>query len=163
MTPTPRERVIDMLDELQFKPDRYFIGGSGVLALRNIRHIGSDLDIGTSTHHWFGLQALGDWEVRLPHPQNEEERCDPPYLVRKVHGIEVHVFYAWRFRYAGESPYNDFNRVFRDGIDWTTGYPCIRLPTLLRQKIDAVQWDNPRLKDINDIQLITSYMRGGGE
>lgn len=163
---SPAQRVVAILDELDFPADQFFLGGSAGLALRDIRHIG-DLDVGVPTALWLELQADLDadgdptWTVWNT-GSHDSNRCDPPYLVREVQGTEVHVFYAWRWRGKEETEFNDFNLVFRDGIELVQGWPCIRLQWLLRQKVDAVvncyEGGYIRQKDITDIGLILEAM-----
>jgi hypothetical protein len=149
----------------------YFIGGSGGLALRGLRHA-SDLDIGVPTAVWFALAASPGWELVTPDPQDPRRRCDPPivrtYVERRCgEAVKIDAWFAWRWRGFHETEWNDFNMVFRDGIEYVRGLPCLKLVHLLRMKVDAVQngYDDEtvRPKDLNDIGLIQGYMSGGGK
>lgn len=159
---TPSEKVIALVNELDFHVSSYFLGGSAGLALRDLRDIG-DLDVGVTTRYWFELLKDDRWSVFTPDPDMAWERCDPPYLYRTVNGTEVHVFHSWRRRGAEETPFNDFNLVFEHGIEVVKGIPCIKLSILLRQKVDAVLNGEPegnfRPKDIRDVGLITDWMK----
>lgn len=160
MTPTPSERVVRLVHELQLDPNQFFLGGSAALALRDLRHI-SDLDVGVTTHYWWKLYHGGGWEVYTPDPNNDWEACDPPYLTRTVRDTEVHVFHSWRWRGSHESPFNDYNLVFREGLEILLGIPVIKLPILLRQKIDAVvngMYGSLREKDVADTRIISEYL-----
>lgn len=157
---SPSERVKGLISELEFTPGQFFVGGSGVLALREVRDIG-DLDVGVTTQEWFRLHATGDWRVWTTSGSDLYGKCDPPYLIREINGVEVHVFYAWRWRGFDETEYNDYNKVFQSGIETVDGIPCVKLSILLRQKVDAASWAMPRYKDIRDIGLISNLMTQG--
>lgn len=161
------EQVHRVLHELRWPVDDFFVGGSGVLALRDIRPIGSDLDLGVTTGWWchllrahYGPQYAARFNMDLiaPASTDPERRCDPPFLRLVVQDINVDVFFAWRRRGAHETPFNDYNLVFREGIEMVHGWPCLKLPILLQQKVDAVSHPQPRDKDIADIALISHYM-----
>ena len=154
---SPSQRVLRLVRELNFEPHSYFIGGSGALALRDFRHIG-DLDVGVTTRYWFELVEAGGWNVIVPSSLDERRRCDPPYLQGVYLGTQVHIFSMWRRRELDETMYNDYNRVFAEGLDWVHGIPVLKLEILLRQKIDAVSKPPPRLKDIEDIQMISAFL-----
>lgn len=154
---SPAGRVDKVMRALGLAPGRFFLGGSAVLALRDIRHVG-DLDVGVTTEYWFELLQEREYQVWTPDACDDVTRCDPPYLVTKWFGVEVNIFYGWRWRGAEETRYNDFNEVFRDGIETVGDWPCIKLPILLRQKVDSVQWPDPRAKDLADIQAIAHHM-----
>lgn len=160
MALTPSERVVRIVKALDLNASQFFLGGSAALALRDIRHV-SDLDVGVTTRYWWALHGAGGWEVVTPLPSSEWENCDPPYLRRIVNDTEVHVFYSWRRRGAHETPFNNFSLVFREGLDVLLGIPVIKLPILLRQKIDAVvngMYGDMRPKDIQDIRLIAEWV-----
>lgn len=157
---TPSERVIHLMRVLDLNPAQFFLGGSACLALRDLREI-SDLDVGVTTNYWFNLHATGKWGVYTPPSHDDWQCCDPPYLFRVINGTEINVFHAWRRRGPEETPFNDYNLVFREGTELVQGYPCIKLPILLRQKVDAVvngMYGGLRDKDVRDIGLITSYL-----
>lgn len=157
---SPSQRVKGLISELELTPGQFFIGGSGVLAMRDARHVG-DLDVGVTTQEWFRLHATGEYRVWTTSGADPYAKCDPPYLIREVQGVEVHIFYSWRWRGADETEFNDYNKVFAQGIEVVDGVPCIRLSVLLRQKVDAASWNPPRSKDIRDIGLISSVMAQG--
>ena len=153
------ERANEILSMLDLKPEQFFVGGSTGLALRGIRDFG-DIDVGVTTRYWIELLRRGDWSVWTTNPDDERRRCDPPYLMKHIGATEINVFHSWRWRGHGETDYNDFNLVFRDGIEEIYGWPCIKLPILLRQKIDAIRYEPARPKDIADIKLISDYLAG---
>lgn len=159
---SPSEKVDLIMRQLQLTPGQFFLGGSAALALRNIRHVG-DIDLGVTTRYWFEMLYSGNWRLWTTEPDDMRRRCDPPYLIRDVGGVEVHAFYAWRRRGADETEFNDFNRVFFEGTEEVNGWPCIKLPILTRQKIDAVQWWPPREKDLRDISDIAQYLIDAGQ
>jgi hypothetical protein len=145
----------------------FFVGGSGGLALRDIRGNG-DLDLGVPTADWFRLVDRYGWTVVLPDREDARRRCDPPIARRMVElasGAEVQVdaWFSWRWRGFHETEWNDFNLVFREGIELVHGWPCLALQHLLRMKVDAVQNgyddDTVRPKDVADIALIVDYLR----
>lgn len=159
-------QVEDLLTALELPSDQFFVGGSGGLALRGIRRIGDDLDIGVTTALWHDTQARTlfgrpSWRVHIPDPTDPVRRCDPPFLYREVLGTQVHIFYAWRRRGPDETKYNDYNLVFKDGIERVRGWPCLHLAILLKQKLDAVNHPVVRPKDVTDIKLIEGFMDGG--
>lgn len=159
---TPCEQLTALVRELDFQTGQFFLGGSSALAARDIRPIG-DLDVGVTTRYWFELHASGMWGVWTTDPEGPRP-CDPPYLTREVAGVEVHVFCQWRKWNADETEFNDFNLVFREGVQVVSDLPVIKLPILLRQKIDAVtncmrDHEAPRPKDISDIRAIAEWLR----
>lgn len=156
-------QVDRVLRALELQPETFFVGGSGGLALRGIRPIGSDLDIGVTTRMWHDLQAQAvfgrpSWSVYTPDPHDERRRCDPPFLYRDVLGTEVNIFYAWQARDSHEIPANDYNVMFREGIEMVHGWPCVKLGILLAQKGQALNFESIRAKDVRDVQLISEYM-----
>lgn len=168
---SPREELEAVLLHLKLEPGQWFLGGSAGLALRDIRRVG-DVDIGVSTRYWCHLADEGGWDMVSPHPNDERRKCDPPYLATEFERasggtVEVNVFHSWRRRAADETIYNDYNEVFKDGIEDVHGWPCLRLPILLRQKIDAITGDllfigcQPREKDITDVGLILDAIKRG--
>ncbi len=155
---TPSARIENILRILALEPGQFFLGGSAGLALRDLRDFG-DIDIAVTTAYWIELLQSGEWGIIAPDERDERRRCDPPYLVRVINGVECHAFSSWRRR-PDETEYNDFNLVFAEGIEHVQGWPCIKLNILLRQKIDAVNWGGePRPKDIKDIELIARHLR----
>lgn len=159
---TPSERVACIVRSLDLAPGHFFLGGSACLALRDLRHVG-DLDVGVTTRYWHLLQRERRWHVWTPDDLDDGRRCDPPYLETRVGGTEVNVFHSWRRRHSDETAYNDYNLVFREGIELVNGWPCLKLPVLLQQKADAVSNDiltglSPRPKDLADIALIVGEL-----
>ncbi len=158
----PSEQADALLAELDFKVEQFFVGGSGPMALRDIRPLG-DLDIGVTTDYWFQLWHDGRWEVCTPPGHSQHERCDPPYLYREVQGVQVHVFFAWRLRSEQLSADSDYNLIFKHGLErlWRDGFtrawPCVRLGRLLRMKA-AEQRD----KDYPDIARIAQAIMDEG-
>lgn len=183
MTGDPSARVLEVIEALVHGGEGlqhrgqallpqggYFVGGSGGLALRGIRHA-SDLDIGVPTAVWFALAASPGWGLVTPDPNDVRRRCDPPIVRTYVElgsgeAVKVDAWFAWRWRGFHETEWNDFNLVFRRGIEYVAGVPCLKLVHLLRMKVDAVQNgyddDTVRPKDLGDIQLISLYLQGGG-
>lgn len=161
---SPQQRVLRVVRELDLTSGEFFLGGSAALALRGYRHIG-DLDVGVNTEYWFHLLKTRDYEVFTPDADDARRRCDPPYLIANVGGVEVHFFHSWRRRDLDETRYNDFNLVFDHGIELVREMPCLRLELLLRQKVDAVTNDTldgrePRRKDLVDITTISQHLTG---
>lgn len=158
MSVTPADRVIVVLQGLALDPDRYFIGGSGPMALRNMRHVG-DLDIGVTTAYWFELLDSQRWKVVTPDEGDEIRRCDPPHLSRRVLDIDVHVFSSWRRRVVDtmEVATTDYNQIFRNGIETVKGWPCMKLEILLKLKADHL-----RDKDIPDVAVIARQIELDG-
>lgn len=151
---SPRAQIVSILDELDLRLDSYFIGGSGPLALRDMRSVG-DIDIGVTTAYWFDLQASGDWRVFTTESHDPLTRCDPPYLYRVVQGVEVHVFFAWCLRDFLPAHLSDYNVIFREHTEWVAGWRCVKLPLLLRLK-SCYQ----RRKDLSDIVNIAARILG---
>lgn len=151
---TAAHEVDDILRELALKPGQFFLGGSAPLALRNVRPLG-DLDVGVTTAYWFKLLRSGDWGIWTTDTDDPLCRCDPPYLFRDVtvgdRVVEVNVFFAWRRRVRDGREYGatDYNELFRDGLEDVNGWPCVKLPILLRLKSE-----HQRVKDLPDVAEI---------
>ncbi len=148
-------RQVDaILSELGFKPHEWFLGGSGPMALRDMRPVG-DIDIGVTTEYWFELWSGSDWGIYTPLPNLPSERCDPPYLYKTIQGVEVHVFFAWRLRERQPAWGSDYNLIFEHHLErlwrdhFTRAWPCVRLGHLLTLKAQE-----QREKDIPDIAQI---------
>jgi hypothetical protein len=157
----PATRVQGVVRALDFPSSQFFLGGSAALALRGIRHVG-DLDVGVTSRLWSRLALEPQWSVWTTNPESPR-RCDPPYLVNTVEGVEVNVFCQWRRWSHDETEFNDFNRVFAIGLDKINGIPVIKLHILLRQKVDAVvncmrDGEPCRWKDLNDIRTISEWI-----
>lgn len=155
----PSERVAVLARELDLAPGHFWFGGSAALALRDIRHV-NDLDVGVPTAYWFQLFMTRNYQLYTP-PLDEWNRNDPPYLITTLSdGTEAHFFHAWRWRAHDETTYNDFNTMWREGIEIVKGWPCAKLRALLHMKVDAVQWEaGVRQKDLDDIRLIAEAIR----
>lgn len=157
--------VEEIMVAIGLRPDSFFLGGSAGLALRGIRPIGDDIDVGITTAYWFYLYATSlrgqaPWRAFTPDQDDPRRRCDPPYLFTEVNGKQVHLFFAWRNRGKEETEFNDFNLVFREGIEEVRGWPCLKLDLLLRQKVDALRSPPIRAKDLADVRLISAYLDG---
>lgn len=159
---SPKQRLSALVRACDFTPGQFFLGGSSALAVRDIRDV-ADLDVGVTTRYWVSLLQTGNWNVWTTDPDGPR-RCDPPYLVQEFMGVQVHVFSQWRIWSHDETEYNDFNRMFEDGIEMHDGWlPVIRLEILLRQKVDAIvncmrDGDPPRPKDLTDVRAIATHI-----
>ena len=109
---TDRDRLERILTELNLPVGRWALAGSGVMVLHGINRKMRDVDIFCATQTWFSLfrqqrgQGLGTvpmWDLFVTDPDDVKRRCDPPYLYREMHGIEVNVFSAWRLRVFAET------------------------------------------------------------
>lgn len=150
--------IVAKLEALRLEDGQWFLGGSGPMGLRELRKVG-DLDIGVTTAHWHELWLHRKYDLVTPDGNDPATRCDPPFLRTEVLGTTVDIFYAWRRRGADETRYNDFNEVFRSGLESVRGVPCLKLNILLRQKIDALQADPERWeKDLPDIERLARHM-----
>lgn len=94
---SPRVHVCRILNQLDLPKEKIVIGGSAVLALRNIRKI-RDLDIFVRRSLWNQLEASGEWMRWDPDPNDPIRHTDPPYLIKIMDGIECHLFYDWKHR-----------------------------------------------------------------
>lgn len=150
-----REHLHRILTAISLTRGRYFIGGSGPLALRGLREA-TDLDIGVTTAYWFELERDPDWALTLPSEVDVETACDPAYLSQMVYGLPVHVFAGWRQRSFQKPDTHDFNLIFREHVEMLgEGWPCLDLETLLLQKVEAI-----RQKDAIDIGMIVKLLYG---
>lgn len=145
---SPQQQAVAVLDKLELQPSDYFIGGSGPMALRNMRHL-RDLDLGLTTAYWFELLLSNKWGLYTPLPNLEHERCDPPFIYKTVEGVEVHAFFAWRLREHQPARDSDYNVIFREYTEMIAGWRCVTLPLLLRLKSQE-----QRSKDFADIAAI---------
>lgn len=155
---TPSQHLTAILREIDLPKDKYVIGGSGVLALRDIRQV-RDVDIFVRRSLWNKLETSSEW-VRWDPDQNDELRMnDPPYLIRMVNGVEVNLFYDWKRRgYLVSVEYHLDNAEWvkcEDGSEW----PCIALNHLLVWKQNL---STQRPKDKVDARLIEDYLANGG-
>ncbi len=158
---SPSEQANAILEELDFRAHEFFVGGSGPMALRDMRPLG-DLDIGVTTGYWFELWSNSDWDIYTPPKHSVYERCDPPYLHKPIQGIQVNVFFAWRLREHQPAIDSDYNEIFRKHVEqfyrpgFTRSWPCMRLELLLKLKAQE-----QRGKDFADIAQIAEHIGSG--
>lgn len=148
---TPRDHLIHILNQLDLPKDKIVLGGSAVLALRNIRKV-RDVDIFARRSLWDRLEASGDWVRWDPSPDDPVRHSDPPYLIMVVDGTEVNIFYDWKHKgYLIDVQWHI------DNSDQVAGWPSVNLNHLL-------QWKEHfrRPKDVEDIKLINDYLTQGG-
>lgn len=160
--PTEKPRLLRILRELDLPEGQWVLNGSGVMVMHGIeRHKPmGDVDVFVATRVWFDLYesaliqraAYGveqDWRVFTTDPDDPKRRCDPPYLYRQIHGIEVNVFSAWRRRGIGDIDVNwmVLNAELVDGV------PCASLQSLLDWKEQV-----GRDKDSRDIHAIRRHL-----
>lgn len=148
---TPREHILKILTTIDLPKNKMTIGGSGVMALRNIRQI-RDLDVFVRRALWNELEASGAWMRWDPDPNDSIRHADPPYLIKIVDGIECHLFYDWKHR-----GYRVDVQEAIDNSEWVEDWPCVSLNFIL-------QWKEftRRPKDVEDIKLINEYLVAGG-
>lgn len=152
---TDKARIHRVIDELNLPIDRYVLAGSAVMTLHGMDRRPRDLDIFTTTRQWFNMlhlngSPLGSWNVWTPEPDDKVTRCDPPYLHRSMHGLDVTVYFHWRQRGVGDIDSNFWmhNAQLVDGI------PCLPLSMLLAWK-DSMG----RAKDAIDIEAIRNFLK----
>lgn len=158
-TTSPREEVLAILHELALPADQYVLAGSGILAIRDLRHPG-DIDIFTTTKLWFDLlrQEKGTpserwaewtwepvWKVFTTDPADKLRKSDPAYLYCSVNGVEVNIFNSWRIRDTG----NINVAELLNSVQMIDGIPCQTLKSLQAWKSSI-----RREKDIPDLDLI---------
>lgn len=149
-----KARIHHIIDDLNFPPERYVLGGSGVMILQGIERKPRDLDLFCATATWFSVLrrhsgATGWWNVFTPDPDDSTTRCDPPYLFREMYGLDVNVFFHWRQRGVG-----DIDTAFWiHNSQMIEGIPCVPLEMILAWK-DAMS----RAKDAQDIELIRKHL-----
>lgn len=153
---TPREHIVGLLRELNLPIEQYVIGGSGVLALRNLRPI-RDLDIFVRTRLYKRLKESGEWMEVCQDPHDPIRKNDPPYLEKIINGIHVNVFYDWKHRgFQVDVQYHLTNQEWVQAENQM--WPTVSLNHILQWKIATA-----RPKDKHDVQLINDYLAGGGE
>lgn len=150
-----RDHIVRLLRELNLPIEQYVIGGSGVLALRNLRPI-RDLDLFVRPRLYRSLQGNGDWMEICQDPDDPIRKDDPPYLERIVQGIHVNAFHDWKHRgFQVDVQYH------LDNPEWISAdnqmWPTVSLNHILQWKIATA-----RPKDKHDVQLIEAYLAGGG-
>lgn len=154
--------VKQILDKLNLPKDQYMVNGSGAMLMQGITEIErgrpiGDLDIFCATRLWFDLlmgyhqmQCEYGWTTFTPNPEDERRRCDPPYLIDSIDGIEVNIFFAWRWRMQGNF---DVNGLIRNAVMVDDKYPCAGLGFILAWKREV-----RRPKDIQDIAVLENYL-----
>lgn len=148
---TERERLRRVLDIVgpSLPEGRYFINGSGALYLNGIdngRPMG-DLDVFMATADWFDHYRTGGklYTLMLPERDSPEERADPPYLIREVLGLPVHLFFDWRVRHVADI---DVNWLIHNA-EIVDGYACAPLQAIVDWKAQKL-----RAKDAQDLEAI---------
>jgi hypothetical protein len=154
-------KVKHIITELHIPHGRFVLAGSGVMVMHGMDREPRDLDIFTTTRQWFGMMkeltwAAGGtltslWNLWTPEPDDHVARCDPPYLYRRMHDLDVTVYFHWRQRGVGDIDGNFWihNAEVVDGI------PCLPLPMLLAWKESM-----GRAKDAVDIVSIRGFLEG---
>jgi hypothetical protein len=160
---TEQGRIDSILTDLNLPRGQWALSGSGVMFLHGIpreKPLG-DLDVFLATRPWFDLldqrelwtPTDGDggplWGVFTTRPDDFKRRCDPPYLHRVMHGLEVNIFFAWRTRGVGDI---DANLWVHNAQD-VRGWPCVPLRFLFDWKVTT-----GRAKDVTDVRLIAEYL-----
>jgi hypothetical protein len=162
-------RIHNICDELDLPSDQWVLNGSAVLALHGIdrgRPMG-DMDVFCSTAAWFeiyhqmivGIAMRGEpnrWELVLPDGDNIEERCDPPFLRRSMHGLEVDLYFQWRRRENGPDDYDPRRYIEHAefiSTDGTDHLPCVPLGFIIGWKLGM-----GRAKDYRDVAAIKQYL-----
>jgi hypothetical protein len=164
MIPHEKPRLIRVLKDLSLPKGQWVLSGSGVMCLHGIerdRPMG-DVDIFVATRVWFDLlfgglyktisgppRSLDGWSVFTTEPTDPDRRCDPPYLFKEMHGIEVNIFSDWRLREVGNI---DAAKLIREA-EMVEGWPCATLEFLLDWK-DQVG----RAKDTRDIEVLRKHL-----
>lgn len=164
------EKLVKILGELNLPRGEWMLSGSGILVLYGLRDHKSmgDVDIFVTTRLWCEMFEVSIvdrvvrnwtpmWELVTTDPDDDRRRCDPPFLRREMHGLDVDVFFSWRLREpkgALESGYIDINERFRE-IEFKDGIPHMGLRFMLDWK-KAVG----RPKDMEDIVALERYFNG---
>ena len=159
-----RARVRAIAADLNIPAGRWALAGSGSMVMHGIDRKMRDVDIFCATATWFSLMRqaritplppdAGDhstpsWEVFTTDPDDSMRRCDPPYLYKMMHGIEVNIFSCWRVRGAGDIDMANWIAM----ANMVDGIPCVPLKLIYAWKAEM-----GRAKDLDDIQLIKEYM-----
>lgn len=160
--PGEKPRLLRILRELDLPEGQWVLNGSGVLVMHGIerdRPMG-DVDIFVATRLWFDLYHASlmappsdgqqpPWSIFTTDPDDPKRRCDPPYLFRDMHGIEVNVFSNWRRRSVGDIDVN-WSILNAEMIE---GIPCYPLRGILDWKEQV-----GRAKDSTDIAAIRRHL-----
>lgn len=139
-------------------PDgQWFLNGSAVLVLNGIdngRGGMGDLDIFLATRSWFEIFRIygtanpdvhNGWKLVTPNPDDFRERADPPYLLRVMRGLPVHLFFNWRIRHVADI---DVNFLIHNA-EIVGGWPCAPLQMVADWKAQKL-----RAKDAIDLAAI---------
>jgi hypothetical protein len=154
---TDRLRLQRILEVLRpGLPDgRWFLNGSAVLVLNGIRtgRPMGDLDIFLATADWFNFPLIfaepGDqWILRTPDPDDPCSRHDPPYWLKVIEDLPVHVFFGWRVRHIADIDCN----FLTANAEVTDGWPCAPLQMVADWKAQKL-----RAKDAIDLAAIRRY------
>jgi hypothetical protein len=150
------QKLLTITNQLGVSPESYLLAGSAVMFLHDIQREKpmGDVDIFVPTRTWFEMQKDARWKVWTTNPHDKASRCDPPYLVREVEGLEVNVFFGWRRRGIGDI---DVNLWFANA-EVVRGFRCVPLPMILHWKEEM-----GRAKDLTDILLLRAHFLGGSE
>ena len=165
--PGEKPRLLKILSELDLPEGQWLLSGSGAMVMHGIergRPMG-DVDIFVATRVWFELYhrdffngtmqgvRLEDgrkrWQIWTTHSEDVAARCDPPYLVKEMHGIEVNIFHSWRQRDVGNIDVA-FWMLNADVVD---GIPCVPMQFLLDWKEQF-----GRAKDRDDIATLSAWL-----
>lgn len=163
------ERIYAICEELNLPDDQWVLNGSAVLALHGInrgRPMG-DMDVFCSTEAWFNFYhnmivgiihyPLETWKLVLPDGDNAEERCDPPFLRRFIHGLEVDLYFQWRRRENGPDDYDPRRYIEAaehvGDIRYGSALPCVPLGFIIGWKLGM-----NRDKDLRDVIAIRDYL-----
>lgn len=161
MNHADRSRLLNIAGELNIPSGRWVLAGSGAMVMNGIDRKMRDVDIFCATETWLSLMRQRGgieaglraplWSVFATDPDDSTKRCDPPYLYRTMHDIEVNVFHSWRRRGVGDidTAFWIHNAQIIDGI------PCVPLQLLLDWKIEV-----GRSKDVDDIPLLKTHIAG---
>ena len=136
-----RDKLLGVLNRLNFPTGEYVVFGGSVLVIRGIR-TGDDIDVFVSRKLYKELRDQHGWHEQWPTPG------DPPLLEAIVDGIAVHAFYDWEKRDKWQP---DVAHLIKTA-EIINGYAFVSLE-------DMYGWKSlgRRLKDRQDIRLIESY------
>jgi hypothetical protein len=155
MNHADRSRLLNIARDLNIPSGRWVLAGSGAMVMHGIDRTMRDVDIFCATATWLSIYSERyrghPWEVFATDPDDTMRRCDPPYLYRTMHDIEVNVFQSWRKRGVG-----DIDTAFWiHNAEMVGDIPCVSLQFLLDWKIEV-----GRSKDIADIALLKARLEG---
>lgn len=150
---TEKDKVLNVLGEIGVAKPNLLVSGSAVMFLCDIpreRPLG-DIDLFVPTRVWLGIRDRpgGGWDTWTTAPDDNKRRCDPPYLIKEMYGVEVNIFFQWRQRGVGDI---DVNFWFYNAIE-VCGYQCINPALMLDWKLKM-----GRNKDLEDILLLRKYL-----